>query len=127
MRAGARAESSPSLPSPTRRFLAASLGYSPSVVLPAIANFLFIVVFTRLLGPVELGKYFLIVSVVTFSAVVLGTWFQQALLRFDSGASSARSSERVTFYLFFLVLSAAATFFAVPAYLGLQAAAPRRG
>ncbi|PYO44878.1 MAG: hypothetical protein DMD33_01350 [Gemmatimonadetes bacterium] len=126
MRAGARAESSPSLPSPTRRFLAASLGYSPSVVLPAIANFLFIVVFTRLLGPVELGKYFLIVSVVTFSAVVLGTWFQQALLRFDSGASSARSSERVTFYLFFLVLSVAATVFAGSAYLGLQAAVPGR-
>src|SRR5881628_157173 len=126
MRAGAHAESSLSLPSPTRRFLAASLGYSPSVVLPAVANFFFVVVFTRLLGPVELGKYFLSASVVTFSAVVLGTWFQQALLRFDSGASPERAAERVALYLFFLLLSLAATVFAWFAYWGLRVAAPGR-
>src|SRR2546421_5979439 len=74
----------PAVPgSKARRFLVATLGYSPAVVLPAVANFFFIVVFTRILGPVELGRYFLVVSVVTFSAVLLGTWFQQALLRFD--------------------------------------------
>src|SRR2546426_840758 len=126
MRAGAHAESSPSLPSPTRRFLTASLGYSPSVVLPAVANFLFIVVFTRILGPVELGRYFLVVSVVTFSAVVLGTWFQQSLLRFDSGAARQRSPGRAAFYLFFLLLSLAATALAWFAYWGLRAVAPGR-
>ncbi len=120
------AESSPSLASHTRRFLTASLGYSPSVVLPAVANFLFIVVFTRLLGPVELGRYFLTVSVVTFSAVVLGTWFQQALLRFDSGGSPERAAERATFYLFFLLLSLSATVFAWFAYWGLRTAVPGR-
>src|SRR5881628_2691083 len=126
MHAGAHAESSPTSSSLTRRFLTATLGYSPSVVLPAVANFLFIVVFTRVLGPVELGKYFLTVSVVTFSAVVLGTWFQQALLRFDSGASPERAAERAAFYLFFLLLSLAATVFAWFAYWGLRVAAPGR-
>src|SRR5439155_1765101 len=84
---------------------------------------LFIVVFTRILGPVELGRYFLVVSVVTFSAVVLGTWFQQALLRFDSGAARQRSPERAAFYLFFLVLSLATTALGWLAYAGLRAAA----
>ena len=109
-----------------RRFLVASLGYSPAVVLPAVANFFFIVVFTRILGPVELGKYFLVVSVVTFSAVALGTWFQQSLLRFHSGASTQGSPERAAFYLFFLTLSLAATALAWFFYWGLRAAAPGR-
>src|SRR6266516_5335188 len=126
MHAGAHAESSPTSSSLTRRFLTATLGYSPSVVLPAVANFLFIVVFTRVLGPVELGRYFLTVSVVTFSAVVLGTWFQQALLRFDSGASAERAAERATFYLFFLILCMTVTVLAWLAYSGLRAAAPAR-
>src|SRR3989442_2050 len=123
MQSGAHAEPSPLPPSRARRFLTASLGYSPSVVLPAVANFLFIVVFTRVLGPIELGKYFLTVSVITFSAVVLGTWFQQALLRFDSGASPERAAERVAFYLFFLLLSLAAAVLALFAYWGLRAVA----
>src|SRR2546430_17320003 len=112
--------------SKARRFLKASLGYSPAVVLPAVATLLFIVVFTRILGPVELGRYFLVVSVVTFSAVVLGTWFQQSLLRFDSGASRQRAPERAAFYLFFLALSLATTVFGWLGYAGLRAAAPGR-
>jgi O-antigen/teichoic acid export membrane protein len=112
--------------SKARRFLLASLGYSPAVVLPAVANFFFIVVFTRILGPVELGRYFLVVSVVTFAAVALGTWFQQSLLRFDSGASPQRSTERAAFYLFFLLISLAATASGWLVYRVLQAAAPGR-
>jgi len=94
--------------SQVRQFLGASALYVPSVVVPACANFLFIVVFTRLLGPEELGRYFLIVAGVTFSAVGAGAWFQQAILRFDSGLDEAAASGRVVLYVQFLVLASVA-------------------
>src|SRR5689334_16821013 len=92
-----------------RAFLRTTFAYLPSVLVPAAANFLFIIIFTRLLGPADLGVYFLMVSVVSFSAVIMGNWFQQSVLRFESGLGKEKAAESVEFHAIFFVAVAVAS------------------
>ena len=107
-----------------KAFLRTIIAYLPSVLVPAVANFLFIIVFTRLLGPADLGVYFLMVSVVSFSAVVMGNWFQQSVLRFESGLGEDKVAESVEFHAIFFAAVAAASVGLYVLYLAARAISP---
>ena len=110
---------------PRASFLRTTIAYLPSVLIPAAANFLFVVVFTRLLRPADLGVYFLTVSVVSFSAVVMGNWFQQSVLRFESGNSLEARSESLELHALFFAAVAVASFALLALYAIARALGPR--
>ncbi len=105
-----------------KSFINNSLIYLPSVLIPAFMNFLFIFVFTRIIGPDELGKYFLSLAVINFAAVIVGNWFQQSILRFESGEKKVDYNYLKIFHLTFLIVSGGLTillFFAIKSFGGL--------
>lgn len=105
-------------------FFRTTLAYLPSVLVPAAANFLFIVVFTRLLGPADLGTYFLMVSVVSFSAVLMGNWFQQSVLRFESGLDAQLMVESFEFHSLFFSTVAGVSVLLFGCYVAARRWAP---
>ena len=110
---------------PRTSFLRTTIAYLPSVLVPAAANFLFIVIFTRLLGPSDLGIYFLTVSVVSFSAVVMGNWFQQSVLRFESGMAAEARSESLELHALFFLAVAIVSFTLFALYAAARELGPR--
>jgi O-antigen/teichoic acid export membrane protein len=57
-------------------------GYLPANIVQGVVGFLAIVVFTRLLGPEDFGRYALAFSVMTLAHVAVFTWLEAAMARF---------------------------------------------
>ncbi len=57
-------------------------GYLPANIVQGVVGFLTIVLFTRLLGPDEFGRYALAFSVVTLAHVAVFSWLEAAMARF---------------------------------------------
>lgn len=75
----------------------------------ALAGFLGLTVYTRLLGPEEYGSYALVVATVTVVELVLFGWVNQAIIRYLPGERSADGEARLlaTAFLSVLVVMAA--------------------
>ena len=58
-----------------------SLIYGASKVIPGLVGFASVVVFVRITGPEEYGRYMLIAAIVNLWASAAGGWFYQGLLR----------------------------------------------
>ncbi|MCD6386291.1 polysaccharide biosynthesis C-terminal domain-containing protein [Candidatus Sumerlaeota bacterium] len=65
-----------------RGILIELLGYAPARLVPALASFISVVVFTRLLSPTEYGRYSLLATGGTLTALVLFAWVQHSILRY---------------------------------------------
>lgn len=68
--------------SPDRRLLRDALVYAPGRLAPAIASLLVLVLATRALSPSEVGRFALAFATIQMIATAVGSWADQAALRF---------------------------------------------
>ncbi len=64
------------------RFGSDTLKYLPSVVIPAVASFLGVAIFTRIFSADAYGEYSLVFIIVSVATSVLSVWLQQSVLRY---------------------------------------------
>ena len=65
------------------------LGYAPATLVPALASFATIYVFTRLLSPAEFGSYAVVASVALMWQLIGFSWLQTGTTRFVARAGDA--------------------------------------
>ncbi|MFC5133766.1 MULTISPECIES: lipopolysaccharide biosynthesis protein [Haloferacaceae] len=97
------------------------LRYTPAKIVPALINFLSVVVLTRLLVNDQYGEYTVVLTGVSFSLVLVLSWLRQPLLRYfekyhQTGESSLLVSSLLNTYFLILgigLLVVSATFFII--------------
>lgn len=78
--------------------------YIPSVILPAMINFAYMAIMIRMVGASVIGEYFLLIAVVNLVSTILGGWYQQSILRFESGIKSDGIDKVINLRLLYFTL-----------------------
>lgn len=75
-----------------RKLVSDSINYFLSKIIPGLMGFLSVLVFVRLLGYEEYGRYAVVFAVVMASASGMAGWLSQGILRFQSQNTGAQAN-----------------------------------